>query len=372
MDDNQPWPRISIVTPSYNQGQFIEETIRSVLLQGYPNLEYIVIDGGSTDGSAEIIRKYESHLAYWVSEPDGGQANAINKGFKSVTGEVLAWLNSDDIYTPGAIYEAAEYFGKHAECQVAHGKTDIVDAEGLLIGNCSSEPFDLEQLLSGNSIPQPSTFFRRDVFESVGGLDESFQFCLDYDLWLRIATLSSFDYVPRLWAKFRRHPTSKTTLLETLRCVEIVEVLTKWFARDDIPDYCKKCHSKLTGRAHWFAAVELHRARRQEEAIEHLLFGIQIYPLFLRSRELSAALVGSLATQVTTKTLARIDDFFSLIPDNVPHKPLGLRLAVARTEALIALNDATDAKRARRYARQALWRDRIWFRNRHVISRALH
>lgn len=157
MPDGKPWPRISIVTPSYNQGQFIEETIRSVLLQGYPDLEYIIIDGGSTDESVEIIRKYERWITFWVSEPDSGQTNAINKGFKRSTGEIVAWLNSDDVYTAGSLCTAAKAFAEQPHVAVIYGKIDAIDADTSILSHISSREFDLEELYRRDYIRQPAS-----------------------------------------------------------------------------------------------------------------------------------------------------------------------------------------------------------------------
>ena len=211
MPDGSPWPRISIVTPSYNQAQFIEETIRSVLLQGYPDLEYIIIDGSSTDQSVDIIRKYEPWLAYWVSEPDYGQAHAINKGFQRATGDILAWLNSDDVYRVGVLYAAAATFQRHPKAGLVYGHAASCDQDGTPSGRLYGRSFDLAEMITGSSpVAQPSAFFRRDVFHNVGGLDESLHFILDVDLWLRFGLASEAVFVDEVWSDFRHHPSSKT------------------------------------------------------------------------------------------------------------------------------------------------------------------
>jgi glycosyltransferase involved in cell wall biosynthesis len=150
--------RVTVVTPSYNQAQFLEETIRSVLLQGYPNLEYIIIDGGSTDGSVEIIRKYEKHLSDWVSEPDRGQSHAINKGFARATGEYIAWLNSDDVYEPGIIANAVAWFAEHPECDMIYSDCALVDEAGEPMGSHYIQDYSWEILLEGDCIPQQTVF----------------------------------------------------------------------------------------------------------------------------------------------------------------------------------------------------------------------
>ncbi len=211
------YPKISIVTPSYNQGQFLEQAILSVLNQNYANLEYIIIDGGSTDNSIEIIKKYEGRLAYWISEPDNGQSDAINKGFKITTGEILAWLNSDDVYMPGALLTVRWYFLKHPRADVVYGNQLDIDQSGNVFRATRSLGFSKLGLLSrAGSIPQPAAFFRKHVLEKVGYLDTELQYCMDYDFFLRIAfNKCKIVHVPKALAKFRYHSTSKTFVGKT-------------------------------------------------------------------------------------------------------------------------------------------------------------
>ena len=230
MPDGRPWPLISIVTPSYNQGQFIEGTIRSVLLQGYPNLEYIIIDGGSNDGSVEVIRKYEKWLAYWVSESDKGQAHAINKGFQHVTGEILAWLNSDDEYCTRTLYLVARHFQEQPEIELLYGDCRMIDARGYFINYIKGQQSELAQLLGGNFIPQPSTFFRRLAWEAVGGLDVKLHFALDYDLWIRMMLKGmKSQYVPLPLSQFRWHNVSKSRNYLAQFGIEYLGILERVF-----------------------------------------------------------------------------------------------------------------------------------------------
>jgi len=209
IDGSKYWPKISIVTPSYNQAQFLEETIRSVLLQDYPNLEYIIIDGGSTDNSVEIIKKYESDLAYWVSEPDEGQTSAINKGFRRATGDIIAWINSDDLYTKGTFQKVGEIFKNRPDLSTIYGNCIFFDEmERELLRRPGI--FTFQKLVSGDYIPQPSTFFKKDVIDHIGYLDENFHYSLDYDLFLRIGSKYKIEYVDEVFSKFRFHDTSKT------------------------------------------------------------------------------------------------------------------------------------------------------------------
>lgn len=214
MPDGSRWPRVTIVTPSFNQAQFLEETIRSVLVQGYPDLEYIIMDGGSMDGSIEIIQKYAPWLAYWESEKDRGQSHAINKGWAKATGEVLAWLNSDDVYTPGALYAAVQGLCDNSETGMVYSDFIFIDEHSTQQRAYQSRPLDLKILLGeGTFIAQPTVFLKRKVIEVVGMLDESLHMVMDLDLWLRIIVSQKYrlEYLGGTsLAWFRKHTTSKT------------------------------------------------------------------------------------------------------------------------------------------------------------------
>lgn len=229
MADGAPWPCVSIVTPSYNQGQFIEETIRSVLLQGYPNLDYVVIDGGSIDGSLDVIKKYERFLSFWVSERDGGQAQAINKGWRHTKGDVLAWINSDDIYLPGSVAKAVSYLADHKQVGMVYGEGYHVDVNGRIVERYPTEKFDADRLGDTCYICQPTTFIRRSVMEKVGPVDESLRFCMDYDLWIRISQQAVIDYLPDYIAHSRLHEESKTIKQAVPRAREALDMLYRHY-----------------------------------------------------------------------------------------------------------------------------------------------
>jgi glycosyltransferase involved in cell wall biosynthesis len=207
---NDDLPLVSIVTPSLNQGRFIAATIESVKTQDYPHIEHIVADGGSTDETLEILARY-SHLI-WVSEPDQGQCDAINKGFRMARGEIVAWLNSDDIYQPGAVAEAAGILADHPEAALVYANYLRIDEEGRELRRFKARPFNFRYMLdSGNQIPQPTVFMRASVLREVGFLNQAYQYTMDFDLWIRIGRKFPLLYVDRYWSATREHPETKTS-----------------------------------------------------------------------------------------------------------------------------------------------------------------
>ncbi|GAB4476136.1 MAG: glycosyltransferase family 2 protein [Anaerolineales bacterium] len=206
-------PLVSIVTPSYNQAAYLEETIRSVIHQpslgDVFDLEYMVIDGGSTDGSQAIIQKYQSSLAWWISEKDRGQAEAINKGLRNAKGEIVAWINSDDLYLPGAITQAVQVFARDPLVGMVYGDALAIDESGRPINRWSFGNWGLKEFLCFRIICQPAVFLRRTVLEKVGYLDESYHYMLDHQLWIRVAAHSRVHHVPSLWAAARQHRQAK-------------------------------------------------------------------------------------------------------------------------------------------------------------------
>jgi len=211
LNKDTSWPKISIVTPSYNQAKFLERTILSVLNQNYPNLEYIIIDGGSRDGSVEIIRKYEKYLTYWVSGKDNGQADAINKGLRKAKGEIVAYLNSDDTYCPGTLMEVAHYFRKCPDRKMIYGDYNIIDSQDNIIKYKKEIIFDYNVLLYGFSyIPQPTVFLKREVFEKIGLFNIELKCTMDLDYWVRVSKEYKIYHIPTYFANFRIHSSSKT------------------------------------------------------------------------------------------------------------------------------------------------------------------
>jgi len=284
-------PIVTIVTPSYNQARYLEETILSVLNQDYPRLEYLIIDGGSTDGSVEIIRKHENRLAYWVSEPDDGQSHAVNKGFERATGTVLAWLNSDDTYEPGAVRSAVEAFIAFPHIDAVYGDCTNIDPTGAVMAVYRARPLDLSNFLTDCFIHQPTVFMRRRVRDLVGPLDPSFQMCMDYEYWLRTAAACRWLYIPRVLAHFRVHTAAKSQaraqefLDERLRCLD------RLFADPRLAASVAGVRKRAYALAYVTSGINLYEAGALREARDHFLAALRWDPNPFHWRTLEAGVL---------------------------------------------------------------------------------
>jgi glycosyltransferase involved in cell wall biosynthesis len=213
------------VTPSYNQADFIVWTVRSVLLQRYPELEYILMDGGSDDRTLELLRPYEARFAHFQSMPDGGQSAAIAAGFERSTGSIMAWLNSDDVLAPGALHVVARFFDEHPEIDALYSHRCIVDERNDATGYWILPPHSDHKMMRWDLIPQETCFWRRSLFEKCGNVDPSFRFAMDYDLFVRFMRAGRFARLPRFLGAFRKHPAAKTSQqLETVGEEEVRRV----------------------------------------------------------------------------------------------------------------------------------------------------
>ena len=233
--DGADWPRIAIVTPSYNQGGFIEETIRSVLLQGYPNLEYRVRDGGSRDNTVEILRKYEPWLTSWSSAKDNGQSDAINTGLRESQFRIGTWINSDDVLLPGALHAVAAHVLSDVQCQFITGDGLFVDETATRTLFCKQgAAYSVEELLhygGGKYLPQPSVFFSKWLMEQAGALDNRLHYAMDLDLWLRFRERAPLAYIPVQLSALRQHDDAKT-LRDNERAMREVEEVVRRHQRN--------------------------------------------------------------------------------------------------------------------------------------------
>jgi glycosyltransferase involved in cell wall biosynthesis len=230
-------PKISVVVPSFNQAKYLELTLRSILDQQYPNLELIVIDGGSKDESPDIIRKYEKHMKFWCSEPDGGQTQGIIKGFSHATGEILCFLNSDDLFEPGALREVGEYFARHPDADAVYGNALWIDADGNTLQPKKEIPFNrFIWLYTYNYIPGMSMFWRRTIYDKAGGLNPAFQLAFDADLWIRFSDAhGKIKHVARQWSRMRYYPDQKNRRLREQSDREDMLIRSRYWKNQVMP-----------------------------------------------------------------------------------------------------------------------------------------
>ncbi|HEY9075641.1 MAG TPA: glycosyltransferase family 2 protein [Anaerolineaceae bacterium] len=243
-------PLFSVITPSYNQAQYLEQTIQSVLNQDYPNLEYLVIDGASTDSSLEIIRKYADRLAFWVSEKDHGQAEAINKGLARARGEYIAWINSDDYYLPGALHSAARAFEQNPRCGMVFSNLLAVNGAGEPINIIRYGNYTLDDLMQFNMLGQPAVFMRRSFLERAGYLDQKLHYMLDHHLWLRLAQQAPMRYFDQVWAAARYHTSAKNVSQAPGFARETYEVVAWMQSQPSLEEQFHRLRRKIWAGAH--------------------------------------------------------------------------------------------------------------------------
>ena len=285
-----PDPRVSIVTPSFNQAQFLEQTIRSVLQQGYPNLEYLVMDGGSTDGSVEVIQRHARQLAYWVSEADGGQADAVNKGWRRASGSILAYLNSDDLYLPGVVARVVEFLADHPDVDVVYGALQMIDVQGAPLELTQPPPKATFAWLLRRPLPQPTVFLRRSVLDRIGLFDPTLHYVFDWELFLR-ASLAGVRMArmpgPPL-AAFRCWDGQKTAEAFEPRIKEQLRVRDQLLAQPDLaPRMAREIRFSKAWAYLWpayqcYLKGSIRMSRRLLHEATEMHRGIAIHPEFLR------------------------------------------------------------------------------------------
>jgi glycosyltransferase involved in cell wall biosynthesis len=285
-------PLVSIVTPSLNQAQFITQTIESVLSQTYSPLEYWVIDGGSTDGTLEILHDYRDRLR-WISEPDNGQAAAINKGWRLTRGEIIAYLNADDAYLPSAITHAVQYLSAHPQVDAVYGDCDYVDEQGKFIRAYPTSPYNYAELVRStlDYIPQPSMFVRRRAAKKIGYLDETLHCALDFDCWLRLGRHYAIAYLPQRLATLRLHPAAKSLKQLARFASELIRIYHNLFSLPDLPPPIRRLRREAMSNIYYRASSCAFWGGDHWNASRYALIGWGYAPLNVR-RQLFLAVSG--------------------------------------------------------------------------------
>lgn len=287
-------PLVSIVTPSLNQGRFIERTLESVRRQRYPRIEHIVVDGGSRDCTLDVLRRQSPELR-WVTEPDRGQSDAINKGFRMAKGDILAYLNSDDTYAEDAMSTAISCFVGDRECVLVYGCSQAVGERDEVLEVKRSRTFSLRLLTERNYILQSAVFFRREVLETVGDLDTTLHYAMDYDFWLRVGSAypGRLRYLPRIVSSYRVHPGAKSVKDVNALLDETRRVLDRYFARPDIPDEIAGARTRCRGRSLYRMGERYYDALRLLEARRLFVDAIKVDARLLLETNLGVLLVKS-------------------------------------------------------------------------------
>lgn len=269
-------PKVVIVTPSFNQAIFIEETIRSVILQGYSNLEYWVMDGGSTDGTKDVLEKYTPWLTGWKSGPDQGQTDAINKVWSSISGEFYGWINSDDMFAQGALHHLVSYFKEHPEVGYVYGDLEIINEESEITGLRSNRPFDFLQLVKeAGWISQPGSLISGKALEQIGLLDSELRLQMDLDLWFRAGLYYKFGHIAKPLARYRKHAFTKTKTQQSRAAYEIIYIYRKLFDTINLPKEMREVEPYAFASAHLYAAYRLLNAGDFQAALAEIWSAVE-------------------------------------------------------------------------------------------------
>ncbi len=298
-------PLVSIITPSYNQADFLEYTIQSVLKQDYLNLEYGIVDGGSADGSLDILKKYDPHLSWWISEPDQGQAQAINKGIARTSGDIIAWINSDDIYLPNAIKQAVKAIEEH-EVDLVFGDAVTIDEAGYPLNELMFSNWDLPDLLRFRVICQPAVFMKREVWEEVQGLSSDLHYMLDHQLWIKIASRFQVKHIPAFWAASRHHGQAKNVAFAAEFSAEILQLLTWIETEENLGTLFEEDQNRIRGGAYRLSARYLLDGDFPAKAFKQYCQAVRFWPSYALNhwRRMIFALI-SIATGIRISSFQR-------------------------------------------------------------------
>jgi glycosyltransferase involved in cell wall biosynthesis len=318
-------PKVSIITPAFNSVKTIELTIQSVLGQYYPNLEHIVVDGGSTDGTIELLKRYP-HLR-WISERDEGQSDALNKGFSLANGEILGWLNADDTYNPGAVRSSVAYLDDHPHVAMVYSNCNHIDEQGQLIYYQRVPPFDLATELIDFQIPQPTVFFRKEMIQQVGQMDTRLHYVMDWAWFLRLGARYPIGYVDETWANFRVWADTKTTQHPEKFWQEILSFFDEFFQDPELPTEVQAVRDLAYARAYWVLGCIYYGLLISKgiEILERgsLLKALKTYPLLKQDRNFAIDQIVHWA--VSQLEMDQVENYLSRLFEEISMVESGVR-----------------------------------------------